>query len=254
MQHSLTFDRKWKKAELYALYWAGYVLLFTLIEGSTEGDFLRVFRNEVISLAPKALFVWLVIEYLSGELLAHRKIARFTACYILLIVACALVMRLIDNYIILPYFLPQWTRESLFSAPPFLYNIIKLQFVLMIPFCIALYEHLSLKHQQPSVTLPQASLRIKCERRMIDLRLEDICYCEAQGNYLEIVTVSGTYKTYMSISAIQEKLPVTRFIRIHRSFIIDLRRVESRNHASVTINGKLLPIGRSYSSDVKRYF
>src|ERR1700750_2707636 len=92
-------NRKWKKAELYVLYWLGYLLLFTLVEGSTERDFFNVFRNELIGLAPKVLFVWLILDKLFYNLLNKQKFARAIITYALLTVIFAITMRVIDNYI-----------------------------------------------------------------------------------------------------------------------------------------------------------
>ncbi len=253
-------SRKWNKVKLYALYWVGYLLLFTLVEGSTDHDFINVFRNELISLAPKALFVWLVIEKISDDLLIRREFARFIAVYILLMIAFAFLLRLTDNYIILRYFLIYWAKEPLLSAAPFLYNIIKLQFLLTIPFCVKLYRYLNaeknrMQQMQPVTDIAETqSLIIKCERRMVNLVFDDVYYVEAQGNYLEIFTVNGAFRTYLSISEMEEKLPATKFARIHRSFIVALNKIESHNHSQVIIKGKKLPIGRSYIPGIKRSF
>jgi len=258
MHYQMLLSRKWKKTELYILYWTGYLLLFTLIEGSTDHDFFNVFRNELISLAPKVLFVWLVIEKLFFDLLDRRKFTRSVVVYILLMVSFALLMRVIDNYIVLRYFLTYWVREPLLSAAPFLYNIIKLQFLLTIPFCVKLYQYLHTEKnrlqqlQTVPVNAEKTSLLIKCDRRMVNLSFDDIYYFEAEGNYLKIFTTNGTFKTYLSISELEEKLPPSKFVRIHRSFVIALNKVESHNHSQVTIGNKSIPIGRSYIPAVKK--
>lgn len=257
MHEQVVSDRKWKKAELYLAYWSGYLLFFTLVEGITNHDFLPVFRNELISLPPKALFVGLVIEWLFRELPDRGTLIRKAAVYVLLITGFAFLMRLIDNYVILNYFLTDWIKEPLLSASPFLYNIIKLQFLITIPFCLKLYRYVMVEKNRSSRLAGETgknSLLVKCERRIVTLLFDDIYYFEAQGNYLEISTVNGTFKTYLSISQLEEKLPHSKFARIHRSFVVALNKVESHNYSHVTIGHKKLPIGRSYLPNAKKSF
>src|SRR3569833_51970 len=241
MDGAIRISRKWKKAELYSLYWIGYLPLFTLIEGSTNHDFIQVFRNELISLPPKIIFVGLVVETFFMKPLGRSRLATAITVYVLLILTFAFLMRMVDNYIILHYFLTHWAKEPLLSAAPFLYNIIKLQFLLTIPFCIRLYQYFTAAgNRQPAAlaehdVFEKNALLVKCERRMQKLLFDDIEYFEAQGNYLEICTVKGTFKTYLSISELEEMLPSSKFARIHRSFVIALNKVEDHNHRQVTI-------------------
>lgn len=228
------------------LYWTGYLLLFTLIEGSTDHDFMKVFRNELISLPPKIIFVWLVTGKLFDSLMNAQQRLKAVSVYVVLITAFALILRLVDNYIILHYFLTTWAKEPLFSAAPFLYNMIKLQFLLMLPFCVKLY----LYFQRPAA---RTALHVRCARRMVSILFEDIAYAEAQGNYLDIFTTGGTYKTYLSISELEEQLPASQFMRVHRSFVVALDKIKSHNHNQVVIADKKIPIGRSYAQARKNF-
>ena len=233
------------KQQFYFIYWTAYLLLFSLVEGLTDHDFLQVFRNELISLPPKIIFVGLMIEMLFRKMPVRENVIRVIGAYVLLVLVFAFVMRLVDNDVILRYFLVHWNREPLLSAAPFLYNCIKLQFLLTIPFCIRLMALCSV----PAET---SSLLVKCERRMINLAFDDIYYFESQGNYLDIFTVNGTFKTYLPISALEAKLPGAKFARIHRSFVVALNKIESRNHCQVTVGHKKIPIGRSYVTSVRK--
>lgn len=258
---SLPANRKWLK--LYLFYWAGYLLIFSAIQGLPSNDFGTAFINELISLAPKVIFVALVTEWLMGDLF-NKKGMRFALLYVLLLVVFALFLRLIDNYIILKYFLTYWKKESLVSAPPFLYNAIKLQFLVTIPFAVKLFNYRSLEkanamqtetpYNQPGIgadDVPGAFLYLKCERRMVRVMLADVAYFEAQGNYIFIYLGDKVLKTYMAISDLEAKLPAEQFTRIHRSFIIALNTVESYTSGHVIIGGKKIPIGRSYQLKAK---
>jgi DNA-binding LytR/AlgR family response regulator len=96
-------------------------------------------------------------------------------------------------------------------------------------------------------------LFVKYERRMLKLYLDDILYFESQGNYLLIHTETDCFKTHQSITEMIEKLPDGLFCRIHRSFLITLKKVTQFNSRTVTIKNKVLPIGRLYSTSTITY-
>lgn len=93
---------------------------------------------------------------------------------------------------------------------------------------------------------------VKCERRMVKLFLDEINYFESQGNYLLIYTNSDCYKTYQSISEMEDKLPEGLFCRIHRSFLVAINKITSYNSNKINIKNKELPTGRLYHSSVNR--
>ncbi|ULQ55872.1 LytTR family DNA-binding domain-containing protein [Flavihumibacter rivuli] len=88
---------------------------------------------------------------------------------------------------------------------------------------------------------------IKSEKKMVKVFLDDIFYCEAQKNYLLVNTAKGQFLTYSSISDMEERLPATKFLRVHRSFIIALDKIDSYTPSYVEINKTNIPIGRHYA-------
>ncbi len=129
------------KRNWYILYWAGYVLLFSLAQGFAAWDISTAFYNELFSLLPKVIFVLLVVEWLMEAMFFKNKIGSFLLIYTCLLLVFAFLQRLIDNHIILSYFLTFWEKEPLLSTAPYLYNIIKLQFVVTVPFSIKLFYY-----------------------------------------------------------------------------------------------------------------
>jgi len=129
--------------KMYSLYWLGYILLFSVIQSIPTGDFITVLRNEFYSLLPKIIFVTIVVELMMPRLLFKKKYVVFAFGYIGMILFFAFVQRIIDNYIIIRYYLTFWKAESLFSVPVYLYNISKLQFVVSIPVACRLFYYLA---------------------------------------------------------------------------------------------------------------
>lgn len=92
---------------------------------------------------------------------------------------------------------------------------------------------------------------VKSDRRMIKIFLDEILYLEAQRNYLLIHLENEVHRIYQSIPEIEEKLPEDSFVRIHRSFLISLRKVKAYTNSYVIIQKKEIPIGRLYRSAVE---
>ena len=70
----------------------------------------------------------------------------------------------------------------------------------------------------------------------------------------KIVMKANTIITKQSISSLEEMLPNTNFIRIHRSYIIALNKVDSFNHELIVINKIELPISRMYRHEFSKRF
>jgi DNA-binding LytR/AlgR family response regulator len=87
---------------------------------------------------------------------------------------------------------------------------------------------------------------------MIKVLLSDIIYIESLKDYIKVVATSGVIITKQSISSVERILPRDRFLRIHRSFIISMNRVESFSKELVWLGKTELPISRMYRSEVNK--
>jgi DNA-binding LytR/AlgR family response regulator len=94
---------------------------------------------------------------------------------------------------------------------------------------------------------------VRSNRKMIKIDFESIIYIESYSDYLKIHTSDKTIITRETITAIEVKLPKSQFLRIHRSYIIALKYINSYTNEQITINRKSLPISRSYKNDVLQF-
>ncbi len=86
---------------------------------------------------------------------------------------------------------------------------------------------------------------IKVDSSLIKLSLKDILWIEAMGDYISINTVEKRYMVYSTMKRIEEKLPEI-FMRVHRSYIVNLNRISNIDDYFITINKKILSVSRSY--------
>jgi len=85
------------------------------------------------------------------------------------------------------------------------------------------------------------------------LKLEDLLYFEAKKDYVQVLTGQQSWLTHMTMKAVEESLPAG-FIRVHRSFIVAKRKIESFSSSEVEIHNKQIPIGRHYKDQVLAQF
>ncbi len=95
-------------------------------------------------------------------------------------------------------------------------------------------------------------ISFRSDRRMIKISLNDILYIESIKDYIKVITTTGTIITKQSISSVEEMLPNEMFIRIHRSYIVSVIKIESYNQELVWIAKQELPISRMYRHEVSR--
>ena len=78
----------------------------------------------------------------------------------------------------------------------------------------------------------------------------DILYIEGLSEYVKIYTAGKKIVTKASMANLEEKLTNCDFFRIHKSYIVSLRKIEAFTSTTVEIAGKEIPVGRSYKSRV----
>lgn len=117
--------------------------------------------------------------------------------------------------------------------------------------------HTSLNDVLPEKEVDKISqpdyINFRSDRKMIKVALNDILYIESIKDYIKIVTSGTTVITKQSISALEEMLPKEKFIRVHRSYIVAVEKIDSYNHELVWIARQEIPISRMYRHEVHQF-
>lgn len=87
---------------------------------------------------------------------------------------------------------------------------------------------------------------VRYKRKMVKILFEDIIYVEAERNYCRIITTNKEYILSRPMKSLENKLPVAHFQRIHRSYIVNLSRVEEVDDTFVVVGQKAIPLSRAY--------
>ncbi|SEK47630.1 two component transcriptional regulator, LytTR family [Aquimarina amphilecti] len=97
------------------------------------------------------------------------------------------------------------------------------------------------------------SFYIKEGDEFIKVLVDDIDYIEGMRDYAKIVCGKNYYLALKTLKSIEEKLNSFNFIRVHKSYIIPLKKVSQYNNGCVLINSFEIPVGSSYRNNLKKY-
>jgi DNA-binding LytR/AlgR family response regulator len=108
-----------------------------------------------------------------------------------------------------------------------------------------------LKQDENQSTEDPDHIFVKSNRAFVKIPFSSILHVEAIKNHIKIVTLEGNHISLMPISDFEEKLPAEDFLRVHRSYIINLQKVKRYDSSSITHEQGEVPIGRTYKDSVQ---
>ena len=96
---------------------------------------------------------------------------------------------------------------------------------------------------------------VKSEYKLVKIMFDDILYIEGLKDYVKIYLTDGRdpVMSLMNMKKIEESLPKPEFMRIHRSYIVHMRKIEGIDRFRVVIGNAILPISDSYKTTIQDY-
>lgn len=104
----------------------------------------------------------------------------------------------------------------------------------------------------PSVFLPKNEVDttdfifVKTEHKIQNIPLNSILFVESMQNYVAFHTDNGRILSLQNLRTLEEKLPSPRFIRVHKSYIVAVSKIESVERSRIFIKKQTIPIGDTY--------
>ena len=93
-------------------------------------------------------------------------------------------------------------------------------------------------------------LYFRSNRKMVKIFFDDILFVEALKDYIKIITLNRAIVTKYVLSDLEDVLPANNFLRIHKSYIVAINKIESYGTENIQIGKYELPIGRLYKLNV----
>jgi len=99
---------------------------------------------------------------------------------------------------------------------------------------------------------PQNYLFVTVDRLKRKIDLEDILYIEGMKDYVRIRTANEKIITRETMTEMERQLISSYFLRIHRSFIINMNKIKTVSYDEITVGNETLPVGRTYRDEVMK--
>lgn len=118
---------------------------------------------------------------------------------------------------------------------------------------IKITESLIEKRLQPVLKIPAINLEeifIKSDGKLTRLNFQEILYIESLGDYVKYFTSTKNYVTLSTLKAVEQKMSSINFMKVHRSYIVNLQKIKDIQDNSLVIEGKVIPISKSFKSEV----
>jgi two-component system LytT family response regulator len=108
-------------------------------------------------------------------------------------------------------------------------------------------QNYQLKHSSKE---DEEHIFVKSNLKKRKVLLSEINWVEALGDYIKLVTDNANIVILSTMKAFEKELPSDRFLRIHKSYIVNLDKVQKFNSKNVEVNGKLIPLSRNKKAEL----
>lgn len=107
--------------------------------------------------------------------------------------------------------------------------------------------------QLPKGRAPEPFILVKSEYKVVRISVSDILYIEGMDSYVKIYAGGKPVLSLMSMKGMMDLLPESEFLRVHRSFIVPVGRIQSIRNKTIHIGNQQIPIGGTYESVVEEW-
>jgi DNA-binding LytR/AlgR family response regulator len=90
------------------------------------------------------------------------------------------------------------------------------------------------------------SIFVRSKKRLEKIRLTDILWVEASDIYVTVVTEKNRYLLSQSMKNVEERFPMEQFWRVHRSYIVQIDKIQALEEDSLIVENQAIPIGKTY--------
>jgi len=112
------------------------------------------------------------------------------------------------------------------------------------------HELFELRQQSSTHAAREDFFFVKCDSRFEKIHFRDVLFVEGMENYVVIHTQNQKYVTLLRMKAMEETLPATDFLRIHKSYIASVKSISAIDGNDVIVGGKRLPISRERKAEI----
>ena len=95
---------------------------------------------------------------------------------------------------------------------------------------------------------------IKADGKTYRIDEDDILFAESQGDYITLHTTRERYTFNQTLTSFTDQLSASRFLRVHRSYLVSLQQIDYVEGNMIHIKGRDIPVGQAYKEEFKNSF
>jgi len=111
------------------------------------------------------------------------------------------------------------------------------------------FREIGKQHSDQKQEKQPTYLFVKTEYRHQKINFEDILYLKGMGDYVSIFTRNGRILTLENMKSFESSLPATQFVRVHKSYLVSLDKIDFIERNRIKIEEELIPIGATYQEE-----
>jgi len=238
---------------IYSAYWISILIVFTIIFGFSWKSYWLAFYFSLLLLPVVVVTTYVFTSVLVPKYLLKGHYKTFALYFFYLLVVSLYMEMLVSVFSFVVIAEANQELVDLEGISIFILGI-TLYLIVFVSSFIKLFIEFK-KRERLVETLKtaqekneQQTLTVRVDRKNMLIPLDDMQYIESLSDYVKIITKKTEYITREKISSLHKKLP-DRFVRIHRSFIVNSDKVISFSKTGVSLNHNQLPISRTYKTD-----
>ena len=239
-----------KSLLIQVFYWSSVLLVFTLIFGFSWQSSLLAFYFSALLLPILIITTYFFNSFLVPKYLLTGRYKKFALYFFYMLVVslyCEMLVSLFSFVIIAEMDEAVVNLEgiSIFTLGISLYLVVFLTAFIRLVICFQQKEELVASLESDKTKNQQENLLVRAQRKNHLIPLDELFYIESLNDYVKVVTADSELITREKITSLYNKLP-DRFIRIHRSFVVNSEKVTSFTATEISILNTTLPISRTY--------
>ena len=108
--------------------------------------------------------------------------------------------------------------------------------------------------QHANIKQEEKSLFLRADKKMVQVKTDDILFAEAKGNYVKVVTKENEVQIREKISSLLNLLPDNEFFQIHKSFVVAKKHIDAIEGNRIFIRDFVVPVGKTYKLNFNKLF
>lgn len=105
--------------------------------------------------------------------------------------------------------------------------------------------------EKPATT--NSSIAVKVDGMVIELPSEEILYAQSYGNYVKIFLSDRSHLASITTNQLESLLPQDHFMRVHKSYIVAIKKIDKVERDTILLNNEKIPIGITYRRNLSHF-